>query len=260
MRYVLFGDDSTLPGMRNILGHKVVLSVIASNRPQSRKAIDPSTVVQPGKKDPGFGEFVAGLRAAQADVFLCFSYSMILDKNILAIPPLGAINIHGGLLPRYRGANVLNWALIEGAAKTGVTAHYMTEGIDDGDVIYSRETAIEDSDTALTLKRCLDQLGFEILTRVGSDLDSGRTLPRIPQNAAEAHYYRRRKPEDGRVDWEKMSDRDVFNLVRALVSPWPGAFTMAPDGTRVVLDNYLTPDEIPALRAKYGRRAACSDR
>jgi methionyl-tRNA formyltransferase len=257
LKYVLFGDESTLPGMRKLFGSRAVLSVVASNRLQAAKAVDSSTIIQPRRTVAKHEEFISTLKAMRADVFLCFSYSMILSKEILVIPALGAINVHGGLLPRYRGANILNWAIIEGATKTGVTAHYMTEGIDEGDVIYSSETCIEDSDTALTLKSRLDELGLKLLARIDDDLCSGRTLPRAPQNAPEACRYRRRKPEDGLIDWEKMSDRQVFNLVRALVNPWPGAFTISPDGTRVVLDRYLPLEEIAALRARYGGKADC---
>jgi methionyl-tRNA formyltransferase len=252
LRYVLFGDESTLPGMRALLGRKAALSVVASNRPQAAQGIDSSTIVQPPKGSPECSEFVARLKAAGADAFLCFSYSMILDRQILAIPPLGAINVHGGLLPQYRGANVLNWAIVEGAARTGVTAHYMTEGIDEGDIICNRETLIDDVDTAATLKARLDRLGMEIVSWIDAQLDRGKALPRSPQDASRARYYRRRKPEDGRIDWTAMSDREVFNLVRALVAPWPGAFTMARDGRRIILNRYATLEEVAELRRVYG--------
>jgi methionyl-tRNA formyltransferase len=254
LRYVLFGDESTLPGMQALVGSKAVLSVVASNRPQSVRVVNASTIVQPARGASGRSQFVAELRAVEADAFLCFSYSMILDYEILALPPLGAINIHGGLLPHYRGANILNWAIIEGATTTGVTAHYMSAGIDEGDIIYVCETPIDECDTAATLKVRLDELGMEILSRICDELHAGRTLPRVPQDSSKASYYRRRKPEDGRIDWALMSDRQVYDLVRALVSPWPGAFTFTPDDEKVIIEKYMTLEEIAVLREKYGRQ------
>jgi methionyl-tRNA formyltransferase len=178
---------------------------------------------------------------------------LILDSEILAIPRLGAINIHGGLLPSHRGANVLNWVLIEGATTTGVTAHYMTTGIDEGDIIYQSSAPILDEDTSTTLKQRLDTQGFEMLLRIRSELNAGRALPRVPQDPAQARYYPRRRPEDGRIDWTAMSDRQVFNLIRALANPWPGAFCIASSGERVVFDRYYGLEEVAALRGKYGR-------
>jgi methionyl-tRNA formyltransferase len=253
LNYVLFGDESTLPGMQMLLGSRAVLSVIASNRPQAVQATTASTIVQPGKGTAERPQFIAKLKAAKADAFLCFSYSMILDDEILAIPARGAINIHGGMLPRYRGANVLNWAIIEDAAMTGVTAHFMSKGIDEGDVIFSRTTSIADHDTAATLKGRLDELGLALVAHICEELGTGKTLPRVAQDPARAQYYRRRKPDDGLIDWGAMSDRQVFNLIRALVKPWPGAFLVAPDGTRIILDRYHTLEEVAALRARYCR-------
>jgi methionyl-tRNA formyltransferase len=256
LKYVLFGDESTLPRMRECIGASAALSVIASNRPQALQAVDGMTVIQPAKRAAGRAEFIAALRAAAADAFFCFSYSMILDDELLAIPKLGAINIHGGLLPSYRGANILNWVLVEGATSTGVTAHYMSGAIDEGDVIYSRTTPIIESDTARTLKDRLDCMGFDILARIYWELEAGEKLPRTAQDASKANYYRRRRPEDGSIDWATMSDRQVFNLIRALVSPWPGAYTIASDGSRVIFDRYRSIEEVAALRDQYAPSTA----
>lgn len=253
MKYVIFGDESTLPEMRGAFGADAVLSVTASNRPQSLAAHGGLNIVQPAKTSMERAAFIEKLQGASADAFVCFSYSMIMDPEMLAIPRLGAINIHGGLLPSHRGANVLNWAMIEGATSTGVTAHYMTAGIDEGDIIYQSSVPILEEDTALTLKKRLDAQGFEMLTRIRTELESGNALPHVAQDPAKARYYRRRKPEDGIIDWSVMNDRQVFNLIRALVSPWPGAYCETPGGDRVVFDRYHSLDEVAALRRRYGR-------
>jgi methionyl-tRNA formyltransferase len=252
MKYAIFGDESTLPGMQSILGAAVALSVVASNRPQAIAAVGETARVQPARTAPERAAFLSFLKALAPDVILCFSYSMILDADLLAIPPLGAINVHGGLLPRYRGANVLNWALVEGAELTGVTAHYMTLGIDEGDIIFQELTPISDDDTALTLKRRLDAMGMNLILRIHQELGANRQLPRRAQDAALVRYYRRRRPEDGKIDWASMSDRDVFNLIRSQVKPWPGAYCEAPNGSRAVFDWYHTLDDVAALRKKYG--------
>lgn len=250
---MLFGDESTLPGMQAAFGPNAVLSVVASNRAQSCAVVSRSTAVHPARTSGERQVFIGQLKAASADAFICFSYSMILDAEILALPPLGAINIHGGLLPSHRGANILNWVIIEGAATTGVTAHYMTTGIDEGDIIFQSSTSVLEQDTAVTLKKRLDGLGFKMLARVRAGLDAGRPLPRVPQDSTKARYYPRRKADDGRIDWTAMSDREVFNLIRALVKPWPGAFCMGPGGERVVFDRYHAMSEVAALRTKYGQ-------
>ena len=238
--------------MQAAFGSDAVLSVVASNRPQSRSVIRGSEAVHPAKTSAERHAFIERLKATGADAFACFSYSMILDAEILAIPRLGAVNIHGGLLPSHRGANIVNWTLVEGATVTGVTAHYMTTGIDEGDIIYQSRTSILDEDTAATLKQRLDALGFDMLLRIQAELKAKGALPRIAQDPAKAHYYPRRKPEDGRIDWTAMNDRQVFNLIRALVNPWPGAFCDTTDNGRVVFDRYYSLDEVAALRSRYG--------
>ena len=252
LKYVIFGDESTLPGMQSILGAAVALSVVASNRPQAVAAAGETARVQPARTAPERAPFLAHLKASSPDAILCFSYSMVLGTDLLEIPDLGAINIHGGSLPHFRGANVLNWALVEGAERTGVTAHYMTLGIDEGDIIFQESTPISDDDTALTIKRRLDAMGMDLIVRIHQELGAGRQLPRRKQNPEQVRYYRRRNPEDGKIDWSSMSDRDVFNLIRSQVKPWPSAYCEAPDGSRVVFDRYHTLDEVAALRSTYG--------
>lgn len=251
VRYALFGDESTLPELVNMLGAAVCMCVVASNRPRAVDALGNKASIQPSRNDAAHPAFVAQLSRAAPDLILCFSYSMLIADAVLAIPPLGAINIHGGLLPRFRGANVLNWALVEDAPVTGVTAHYMTSRFDEGDIVYQLTTPISDQDTAVTLKQRLDALGMGLVSRMHADLVAGMTLPRRPQDEVQARQYRRRTPEDGRIDWNGMDDRAVFNLIRALVSPWPGAFFETRDGRRVALDRYHTQDEVTALRRQF---------
>jgi UDP-4-amino-4-deoxy-L-arabinose formyltransferase/UDP-glucuronic acid dehydrogenase (UDP-4-keto-hexauronic acid decarboxylating) len=255
-RYVIFGDESTLPAMERLLEGQVLAAVVAAARPQSqglarRGTLNGVSVLsQPSAGAADYPAFEQALRDLHPEFFLCFSYSMILPPALLAIPAQGAINVHGGLLPRYRGANVLNWALIEGATATGVTAHYMTPRVDGGDIVLQQPVAIVESDTAVTLKRRLDAAGCRLLERIHGALSRGERLPRTPQDESAARYYRRRRPEDGRIDWSR-SDREIHDLVRALVSPWPGAYYFDKSGRKVTVDRYLTMDQVRQLRQEH---------
>jgi UDP-4-amino-4-deoxy-L-arabinose formyltransferase/UDP-glucuronic acid dehydrogenase (UDP-4-keto-hexauronic acid decarboxylating) len=256
-RYVILGDESTLPAMARLLEGHVALAVAASTRPQSANLAGTGALngveilAQPPMSSEDRPRFETALRDIRPDLFLCFSYSMVLTPDLLAIPARGAINIHGGLLPRYRGANILNWVLIEGVAVTGVTAHYMTPGIDEGDIVLQERIPIDDSDTAVSLKQRLDAAGLRLVAQLHGALMSGEALPREPQDGSAARYYRRRRPEDGRIDWSR-SDREIHDLVRALVHPWPGAYYFDKCGRKVTVDRYLTMEEVHRLRNEHG--------
>ena len=255
MKFVIFGDESTLGNMLNILGYSVQLAVVASNRPQAfktlanNKEVNKKLFVHPSRNSKEYLTFLAKLKASKPDYFFCFSYSMILHQKILDIPLFGAINFHGGLLPEFRRANIYNWVLIEDAKESGMTAHFMTPGIDDGDIIFQKKIPILENDTANTLKDKIDPIGFEMLREIKTYLDQGKGLPSTPQDESKSRYYKRRRPENGLIDWEK-SDREIFNLVRALVSPWPGAFFYNKQGEKIILSRYHTIEEIQKLRVK----------
>ena len=257
MKCVIFGDESTIPGMLKILGDSVELAILASNRHQAQSMlakdnkVGKALYVQPMRKTEEYTYFLAKLKASVPDYYFCFSYSMILHHEILDIPRFGAINFHGGLLPQFRGANIYNWVLIEDMRESGMTAHFMTPGIDEGDVICREKVHILESDTAKTLKDKIDPIGFKLLIRIKSRIDQGKPLDAVPQNKERSRYYRCRNPEDGLFNWA-MSDREIFNLVRALVSPWPGAFFHNQEGRKIVLRRYHSMEEIRQLRKTNG--------
>jgi methionyl-tRNA formyltransferase len=257
MRCIIFGDESSVPGMIDILGEHFRLAVVASNRPQSinnlsrDQRLNQKLCVQPIKKSKEYDIFLTRLRKETPDYFFCFSYSLLLDRELLDIPRSGAINFHGGLLPKFRGANIYNWVLIEGAEESGMTAHYMTDGIDDGDIILQEKVKILATDTAKTLKEKIDPLGLDLLKRIKYLIEKGQELPRTPQNQSKSGYYRRRHPEDGLIDWTK-SDREIFNLIRALVTPWPGAFYYTKSGQKVIVSEYQTIEDVKRIRKENG--------
>lgn len=167
-------------------------------------------------------DFVSLLKELEPDLILSFTYRQILSKEILNIPPLGCINLHPSLLPKYRGRCPANWVLINGQRKTGVTLHYMEERVDAGDIVGQREVEITEDETIKTLYEKLTGASIRLLRDTLPKVKS-RQAERVPQNEEEATYFGGRTPEDGRIDWGK-SSQEVYNLVRGVTHPYPGAF------------------------------------
>ncbi|ROU15819.1 bifunctional UDP-4-amino-4-deoxy-L-arabinose formyltransferase/UDP-glucuronic acid oxidase ArnA [Kluyvera ascorbata] len=166
--------------------------------------------------------WVERIRAMAPDVIFSFYYRNLLSDDILNLAPKGAFNLHGSLLPKYRGRAPLNWVLVNGEKETGVTLHRMTNRADAGDIVAQQTVAIADSDVALSLHRKLCAASQTLLGDVLPKIRSGQTQERA-QNDADATYVGRRTPEDGRLTWEKPA-QELHNLVRAVSDPWPGAF------------------------------------
>jgi methionyl-tRNA formyltransferase len=173
----------------------------------------------PEKLDQTWIERIAAMRPA---VIYSFYYRNLIPEAVLRLAPLGAFNLHGSLLPRYRGRAPVNWMLVNGECEAGVTLHHMVARADAGDIVGQRAVAIDDSDTALTLYRKLVPLGVELIREFHPLIVAGRA-PRRPQDPATGSYFGRRRPEDGRIDW-RWPARRIFNLVRAVTHPYPGAF------------------------------------
>lgn len=168
-------------------------------------------------------EWVAHIRELRPDLILSFYYRNLLSGAILSLAPLGAYNLHGSLLPKYRGRAPVNWAIVQGEAHTGVTLHQMIARADAGDMVDQQTVSIEPEETAREVFAKIAAAAREVLERRIDDLKTGSVL-RIPQDESRATYCRGRVPEDGRIDWQD-SARSIFNLVRAVTHPYPGAFT-----------------------------------
>jgi methionyl-tRNA formyltransferase len=180
-----------------------------------------AVLVQPPRRE--VGPFAEELRRLAPDVLLVWSYSMILPRAVLDVPPLGVVNLHGGLLPEYRGGHVMQWAIVNGERETGVTLHFVDEGVDTGPVIAEERFPIEWGDDAATLRLKMKAAGVRLIERFWPLVAAGRA-PRRAQDESRARYWRLRTPADGLIDWSATS-AGVYNLVRALVRPWPGAYT-----------------------------------
>ncbi|MCX8072039.1 MAG: formyltransferase [Candidatus Binatia bacterium] len=167
-------------------------------------------------------EWVNRVEAVRPNFIFSFYYRRLLGRRLLELPTHGALNLHGSLLPRYRGRCPVNWVLIHDEKETGLTLHYMTQKPDAGDIVAQRVIPIDDSDDALSLYRKLAEAAPLLLRDVYPLLCSGNA-PRIPQDHSQATYFGGRRPEDGRINWA-LTARQVFNLVRAVTKPYPGAF------------------------------------
>jgi methionyl-tRNA formyltransferase len=176
--------------------------------------------------------FIAQLRPLAPDLIIVAAYGQILPPALLDLPRFGCLNVHTSLLPRYRGAAPIQWALLNDDAETGVTIMKMDAGLDTGDILTTQTTAIAAADNAQTLHDRLATLGAALLVRTIPDYIAGKISPR-PQPADGASYARKIAKEDGHLDWTQPA-RQLWNRIRAL-TPWPGAFTFQPAEPKPVL-------------------------
>ena len=178
-------------------------------------------VYQP--RDPNDPEFVAAMAKLQPDFLFSCYYRHMLQQPLLKLPRRGALNLHGSLLPRYRGRCSTNWVLINCETETGVTLHYMELKPDKGDMVAHKPLPIAPEDTAATLLSRQAAAAGELMREIYTLLRTGHA-PRIKQDQAQASYFGGRRPEDGLIDWRK-SAGEIYNLMRAVTHPYPGAFT-----------------------------------
>ena len=157
------------------------------------------------------------------DVIFSFYYRHMISSSLLEIPAKGCLNLHGSLLPKYRGRCPINWVLVNGEQETGVTLHYMTPKPDDGDIVGQKKIAITNDDTAKSLHDKAVLASASLLDEVLPKLLAGTAL-RIPQDHSQSSYYGGRHPEDGEINWGTTATQ-VRNLVRAVAFPYPGAFS-----------------------------------
>ena len=167
-------------------------------------------------------QFLAQVREASPDLILVWSYSLRLPESLLAIPRLGAINVHNGLLPEYRGRHALQWALINGEPEIGVTLHYMDASFDTGAIIHRQVVRLAADDDAVTAAEKLLDAGVASLRQSWPRI-AANTVVGAAQDETRARYWRRRAPEEGRIDWSQPA-RSICRLVRALSASDPGAF------------------------------------
>ena len=235
MRVIFMGTpDFAVPSLEALLTkHEVVLVVTQPDKPKGRgKKMVPTPVkacalehgipvLQPEKvKEP---EFVEQLRSNEPDLIAVTAFGQILSEPILEMPKYGCINVHGSLLPKYRGAAPMQWSIIDGEKVTGITTMYMAKGLDSGDMLLKAEVEITDEDTFATIHDKMAVTGANLLLDTLDQLEAG-TLERIPQDHDAATYAPMITKETGHIDWSK-NRQDIINLIRGL-NPVPAAYTI----------------------------------
>jgi methionyl-tRNA formyltransferase len=195
--------------------------------------------------DPKRVELRAAVSAARPDFIFSFYYRHMLPAELLALAARGAYNMHGSLLPKYRGRVPVNWAVLNGETETGATLHEMAAKPDAGAIVAQTPVPILPDDTAAQVFDKVTVAAEQTLWRVLPALLAGEA-PHLPNDLAHGSYFGGRKPEDGRIDFAKPA-RDVYNLIRAVAPPYPGAFTDV-DGQRFVIARarLAPPGTVPA--------------
>ena len=196
----------------------------------------------------GTPEWVERIAAMRPDLILSVYYRNMIGGRILGLAPLGAFNMHGSLLPRYRGRAPINWAVLNGEPRIGMTLHRMGREPDAGNIVDQDGVDIGPRDTAEQAFRKVLPCARRVLARQIDALLAG-TAPETPQDPSQATYFGGRKPEDGRIDWTKPA-REIFNLVRAVTDPYPGAFTDVGPSRLMV---WWAEEDSPAARGRSGR-------
>ncbi len=251
MRIIFFGTpDFAVPSLRALLdyGNEVVAVVTQPDKVKGRGR----HLAQPPVKEFAMSKGIpvtqpAGIRTAsfleelsllRAEAIAVVAYGKIIPPAILKLPPLGCINVHASLLPAYRGAAPIQWVIINGEAKTGITTMLMDEGLDTGAVLLQEETRISDEDNAVTLSKRLSELGASLLVKTLDGLRRGSLKP-SPQ-IGKPSFAPPLKKDDGRIDWS-LPAKKIFDLIRGTY-PWPGAFC------------HLKGDRIAVLEARVQER------
>ena len=214
-------------------------------------------------ENPLDAQAIARLRIASPDLLFSFYYRRILPEEMISVPKLGAWNMHGSLLPRYRGRAPVNWAVLKGETRTGATLHAMTTRADTGAIVDQEAVPIGPDDAAIDVQHRVTAAAVAVLARRIDELKAG-TAKTTPQDESQATRFGQRRPQDGRIDWSRPA-KEVHDLVRAVTHPYPGAFTELFGGKTFVwrtrLPGLAAHDNFPGeIRGEEGRlHVTCGD-
>ena len=177
-------------------------------------------------------EDVQNIKSLAPDIILSVYYRSLISDEILKVAPLGAFNMHGSLLPKYRGRAPINWVLVKGEKETGATLHYMVAKADAGDIVGQKVVPIDNEDTALTLTKKVTAAACEIIKEVYPLIETKKLKPR-KQDMSVSTYFGRRTPADGLINWNSDA-QTIYNLIRAVTKPFPGAF-FEENGKKIII-------------------------
>ncbi len=234
MKIAFFGTpEFAVPTLETIYNskHKIVLVITQPDKPSGRKQIITAPpvkqlavkhnipVLQPEKASDE--NFLKEYKKYIPDLNLIISYGQILPEELIYFPEFHSINIHASLLPKYRGASPINWAIINGDEKTGITYQFIEKKLDSGDIIYSEEISIEKYDTSITLYEKLSKLSADTVLKVLNMVET-KNYTRIKQDESKATYVKTLKKEDGKINFNDQA-KNIYNKIRGLL-PWPCAY------------------------------------
>ena len=204
----------------------------------------------PVRMEPRFNDDAVfdAIRTLRPDFLLSFYFREMIQARFLDLPRLGSFNLHGSLLPRYRGRAPINWVLVKGERETGVTLHAMTPKPDDGDIVGQARIPIDWDETALSLTRKAAVAGRDLVRTVVPRIATGSAERTSQKTLGPSSYFGGRKPEDGELKFD-MTATEAFNLVRAVADPWPNAFLRI--GDMRILVPWATPSGIPCPQGRY---------
>lgn len=253
MKILLFGDTLGIPQLLHHVPHANVCGiVVAANRPHGHIEMRKLAVerelpftIQPLPSNDDYSNFRQWVQALQPDLIWVNSYSMIIREDILSVSRLGGVNIHGALLPQYRGCNPMQWAIINYEMITGVTLHEMVAGVDGGAIIAQKYVPLCFDDTWNVLQARIVQAADTLIVENLPAMLTGTWKAEL-QDETKAGHCRRRKAEDGRFEWQQPLV-DIYNLIRALVAPHPGAFYLDASDEKQLIDFYMP---LPLLLAE----------
>lgn len=260
-RIALVGDAVGIPSLvRHVPEENVACIIAASLRPQYLGELvaiaggigRPLLVQAPAKSVAESQAFLEEFHEISCDGLLCYSYSMKIPPVMLEAVKGNAVNIHGALLPKNRGPNPIQWALIKGERRAGVTAHQMVEEIDAGPIIDQVPVEISFEDTWVSLRDKVSSVTETMLDSLIPRLIRGNVVC-VPQGESQASTNHRLTPDYPKIDFTHMSDHDVYNLIRAQVSPLRGAFLEDEHGERIYFEHYVPYERIHSIRELWGK-------
>ena len=258
-RLVLFGDELGLDAIEQSLRKESDFFPVAVIYSSGRTAAKPiaekiafkyhcNAIEQPLAKSEKYNEFVKAISMLRPTLGICCSYDKIIKNEVLSLFQKGIFNLHGALLPKYRGGAVLNWVLINGETKTGMTLHKMVEKVDAGPIVLQKEVLIDRIDTAITLREKLNNAAIELLPEFWQMVKEEKLILK-EQDESKATHVRCRKPEDGWFSWDQSAE-EIYNLIRALVYPWPGAWYVTGEEKHVI-QSFMEYEEVVKMKEKF---------
>jgi UDP-4-amino-4-deoxy-L-arabinose formyltransferase/UDP-glucuronic acid dehydrogenase (UDP-4-keto-hexauronic acid decarboxylating) len=255
-KIILFGDTNGIPQLiKHIPIDNVVAIIGASIRPQYNHELRSlstelgvSFIVQPKWRSFEYDSFVKTVKQLNADLIWIHSYSMIIRSDVLNLVQYGGINLHGALLPKNRGCNPIQWAILKNDFETGVTLHEVSDQIDAGPIIDQRKISINFRDSWLDLNSRIAEETDKLISSNLHEIISGNWNS-TPQHDNEANFGRRRKPSDGEFEWSEPVI-DIFNKIRALLPPLPPAYYKDSKNQKIEITSFKAIASVTAMKCK----------